>query len=211
MSNTVAGQEFRIVLILFLLIFTVIFCHSAIRLCLANFNPRKGHRSHRRGRADTGRAVELNQPIQVVLATDEEMALGGYYDDEDKNLPPPPPAYGLWRGSVVSAGNNRQYNAANRTLCSGLTRISCAGNAQRISPFCRHQLKSLKKLQTARPAIYLTMALATRIVPCNNGWTRWMRKRGWFAHWQWDSMIRTDLPPYFLPIPGKLHGTNMKA
>jgi len=106
MSNILAGQEFRIVLILFLLIFTVVFCHSAIRLCLANFKSRKGYRTHRRGRPDTGGFAELDQPIQVVLAADEEMALSRYDDDEDKNLPPPPPAYGLLRGSVVSAGND---------------------------------------------------------------------------------------------------------
>ncbi|MCJ1245840.1 hypothetical protein MMC30_003044 [Trapelia coarctata] len=100
MSNTVAGQEFRIVLILFLLIFTVVFSHSAIRLCLASFKSKKGHRTHRRGRADTEGFAEVNRPIQVVLATDEEMALGGYDDDDNKNLPPPPPAYGLTRGSV---------------------------------------------------------------------------------------------------------------
>ncbi|KAL9625432.1 MAG: hypothetical protein Q9160_000495 [Pyrenula sp. 1 TL-2023] len=40
------------------------------------------------------------QPIPVVLARDEEVAM-----EEDQTLPkdalrPPPPAYGLWRGSV---------------------------------------------------------------------------------------------------------------
>ena len=106
MSNTVAGQEFRIVLILFLLIFTVVFCHSLIRLCLATFKSRKGNRTQRRGRVDTERIQEFDQPIPVVLARDEETALGENDYHEDKNLPPPPPAYGLWRGSVVSADNS---------------------------------------------------------------------------------------------------------
>ena len=103
MSNTVSGQEFHIVLILFLLVFTVIFCHSVIRLCML-FLKSKGqrHRERVRRRLATEAFAQPEQPIHVVLAMDEEMGREGHEDDEDKELPPPPPAYGLWRGSVVS-------------------------------------------------------------------------------------------------------------
>ena len=103
MSNTVSGQEFHIVLILFLLIFTVIFCHSLIRLCMLFLKLKDQRHSERvRRRAGTEAFAQPEQPIRVVLARDEEMGLEDNENDEDKELPPPPPAYGLWRGSVVS-------------------------------------------------------------------------------------------------------------
>lgn len=42
------------------------------------------------------------QPIPVVLARDEEVAMEEYDNTPKMGLRPPPPAYGLWRGSVVS-------------------------------------------------------------------------------------------------------------
>ncbi|MCJ1323219.1 hypothetical protein MMC15_008573 [Xylographa vitiligo] len=98
MSNTAAGQNFHIVLILFLLIFTVIFCHSLIRLCMLALK-KKDARQTIRISSNEGYA-HPEEPIQVVLARDEEMGLGNDNDDDEKDLPPPPPAYGLWRSSV---------------------------------------------------------------------------------------------------------------
>ena len=108
MSYTIVRQDFRIVFILFILILTVVFCHSLIRMCMLALRSRKRHRTQRLGRAGTGGFAEVHQPIRVMTERDVEMALEGYHDDEAKNLPPPPPAYGLWRGSVVSACNDPQ-------------------------------------------------------------------------------------------------------
>ncbi|MCJ1291681.1 hypothetical protein MMC34_003226 [Xylographa carneopallida] len=98
MSNTAAGQSFHIVLILFLLIFTVIFCHSLIRLCMLALKKKDARRTTRLSNNE-GYAHPA-EPIQVVLARDEELGQEHDGDDEEKDLPPPPPAYGLWRGSV---------------------------------------------------------------------------------------------------------------
>ena len=100
MSNTAAGQEFHIILILFLLIFTVLFCHSLIRLCMLALKKKDARRTTRL--LNNGGYAHPEEPIQVMLARDEEMGLEDDVDDEEKDLPPPPPAYGLWRGSVVS-------------------------------------------------------------------------------------------------------------
>ncbi|MCJ1420802.1 hypothetical protein MMC32_007161 [Xylographa parallela] len=98
MSNTAAGQNFHIVLILFLLIFTVIFCHSLIRLCMLALQKKDARQTTRL--SNNGDYAHPEEPIQVVLARDEEMGLEDDRYDEEKDLPPPPPAYGLWRGSV---------------------------------------------------------------------------------------------------------------
>lgn len=44
--------------------------------------------------------AQPEQPIPVVLAQDEEIAVGGNSEGHNK-VAPPPPAYGLWRSSVV--------------------------------------------------------------------------------------------------------------
>ncbi|MCJ1405476.1 hypothetical protein MMC11_008704 [Xylographa trunciseda] len=100
MSNTAAGQNFHVVLILFLLIFTVLFCHSLIRLGMLALQKKDARRTTRL--STNGGYAHPQEPIQVVLARDEEMGLEDDGGDEEKELPPPPPAYGLWRGSVVS-------------------------------------------------------------------------------------------------------------
>ena len=49
--------------------------------------------------------AQPEQPIPVVLARDEEIAVGNNENgdgSEHKKIAPPPPAYGLWRSSVVS-------------------------------------------------------------------------------------------------------------
>ncbi|MCJ1287259.1 hypothetical protein MMC26_006607 [Xylographa opegraphella] len=98
MSNTAAGENFHIVLILFLLIFTVIFCHSLIRLCMLALKKKDARRITRLSNNEGYAHPE--EPIQVVLARDEETGQENDGDDDQKDLPPPPPAYGLWRGSV---------------------------------------------------------------------------------------------------------------
>ncbi|MCJ1476356.1 hypothetical protein MMC13_005022 [Lambiella insularis] len=101
MSNSVAGEEFHIVLILFLLFFAVFFCHSLIRLCMLAL--KKKERGSTRITTDEMSSVGFAhpaEPIRVVLARDEELGIGDELADGVKDLPSPPPAYGLWRGSV---------------------------------------------------------------------------------------------------------------
>ena len=141
MSNTAAGQSFHIVLILFLLIFTVIFCHSLIRLCMLALKKKDARRTTRLSNNE-GYAHPA-EPIQVVLARDEELGQEHDGDDEEKDLPPPPPAYGLWRGSVVS-------DLSASLMLVGLLIVShseliqtyCDGNAPRLSLACRKAFRS---------------------------------------------------------------------
>lgn len=49
--------------------------------------------------------AQPEQPIPVVLARDEEIAVGDS-TEANKKVAPPPPAYGLWRSSVVSISNS---------------------------------------------------------------------------------------------------------
>lgn len=106
--DTIASQSFNIVLILFILIFTVYFAHSAIRLGieLVKRRRRNSMEGARPGQAGRSGFAHPSKPIRVVLARDEELGLGVGEDIEEDKKPmtpvPPPPAYGLWRGSVVS-------------------------------------------------------------------------------------------------------------
>lgn len=103
MSNSVAGEEFHIVLILFLLLFAVFFCHSLVRLCVLALKKKDSRRTRMTsGEMGSTRFTHPGHPIRVVLARDGESGtVGDDIDDEVKDLLPPPPAYGLWRGSVV--------------------------------------------------------------------------------------------------------------
>jgi hypothetical protein len=101
LTKSMNSGEFTIVLILVVLCATVFFCHALLRLFLLIF---RGDRPSRRRLERTthylvpgGYAVP-EEPIPVVLAQDEE-ARGT--DPEPGKVTPP--AYGLWRGSVVSA------------------------------------------------------------------------------------------------------------
>jgi hypothetical protein len=89
-------------MILFLLLFTIIFAHSTIRLCMLTHTTRvQNQRERRRQRPILEDYSYPDEPVRVVLAIDEEMGYGvGDADPDEKDLPPPPPAYGLWRGSV---------------------------------------------------------------------------------------------------------------
>ena len=88
-----------------ILVLTVFFCHSVIRLCMLVLSPQKNQDPLRR-MSDLDLAsgyAEPPQPIRVRLARDEELALEQEAEEADKSpVRPPPPAYGLWRGSVVS-------------------------------------------------------------------------------------------------------------
>ena len=105
-SNSEFTQEFRIIAILFMLVFTVLFAHSLIRLFMLMLQLKKRGTLDRHPSLNSGNGyARPTQPIRVVLARDEEIGIGGTPPiglDEPKPIPPPPPAYGLWRGSVVS-------------------------------------------------------------------------------------------------------------
>ena len=94
-------QEFRVLLILILLVAGVIFCHSLIRLVLAILSPPKQRdpELHLPQMASAGGYANPSTPIRVALARDEEAM--GVQSEATKH---PPPAYGLWRESVVRNG-----------------------------------------------------------------------------------------------------------
>ena len=105
-SSTVAAQEFRVIILLFVLAFTVVFAHSIVRLCVVALRPERRNRisEHAEFTPVDGYALP-SRPIPVVLARDEEIGISGTQalreDGVEKEVPPPP-TYGFWRGSVVS-------------------------------------------------------------------------------------------------------------
>lgn len=88
-------------IVLVILITTVYFCHSMVRLCILILRPPMddGHDGRRAPNMVlvSGGYANPPQPIRVALARDEEAA--GIESEATKF---PPPAYGLWRESVVS-------------------------------------------------------------------------------------------------------------
>jgi len=66
--------------------------------------------------SNNGGYAHPEEPIQVVLARDEELGLEDDGDDGEKDLPPPPPAYGLWRGSVRIDPNLLRWQRAEAVL-----------------------------------------------------------------------------------------------
>ena len=106
-QNTTLGNELRIIVVLFILVFAVLFCHSLIRLIMLNREFNRGGPPVRLSRIGTEGFVDISSPIRVVLARDEELGISGTQPvDPEKGLTPPPPAYGLWRDSVVSLFNS---------------------------------------------------------------------------------------------------------
>ena len=105
-SNTVSHQAFHVLMILMIIAFTILFCHSIVRLSMVML--RRPTAEERAAwfpdRAGSGGYAQPEQPIRVVLARDEEMGISGAGDGhgEAQGPTPPPPAYGLWRCSVVS-------------------------------------------------------------------------------------------------------------
>ena len=101
-TQSAAGQEFHILLIMIVLVIAVFFCHSVIRLCIQLLRPEKDASTHRVPEiAGVHGYAQPDRPIPVHLARDEELALEANTEDPDKPRIPPP-AYGLWRSSVVS-------------------------------------------------------------------------------------------------------------
>ncbi|RDL38967.1 Uncharacterized protein BP5553_03307 [Venustampulla echinocandica] len=98
LSNRNESQEFHVLLILVILITTIFFCHSLVRLCMMIMNPPADddHQNQNLpGMVGPGGFANPTVPIQVSLARDEEAA--GIESEATKF---PPPAYGLWRESV---------------------------------------------------------------------------------------------------------------
>lgn len=101
LNNTVEGQEFHILLILLIMIFTILFCHSLARTCMHVTRTARGAGRVPTRVGPTGYA-QPEQPIPVVLARDEEIASEPETTIQAEKVVAPPPAYGLWRSSVVS-------------------------------------------------------------------------------------------------------------
>lgn len=116
LTRNISNGEFTILLILIILVNTVFFCHSLVRLCIFIVRPASLERRDRGDadaaeRAMVGPDADLHaaggafgpggyaiprRPIRVLLARDEEAA---GLESETTKLQPP--AYGLWRESVV--------------------------------------------------------------------------------------------------------------
>lgn len=95
LQNRRLGQHFHVIFILIILLITIIFCHSLVRLCmLALFAPPPVEKRRRR------RRVAVTDP--VLHADPESLAhvLPDPLETETDEPRLPPPAYGRWRGSV---------------------------------------------------------------------------------------------------------------
>ncbi|KKY18892.1 hypothetical protein UCRPC4_g04737 [Phaeomoniella chlamydospora] len=119
-TNAAAGQEFHILLIMIVLILTVFFCHSVIRLCMILMRPGKDDdRPRVPPLLGSGGYAQPERPIPIRLAQDEEMAVEtsvAVTEDADKpTVRPPPPAYGLWRTSVRMNPNLVHWQRINPT------------------------------------------------------------------------------------------------
>lgn len=93
LTTAIQGREFHIFLILILMLLTIYFCHSFVRLFMIA--------SRAPGQVNTRvRFAEMEEPIRITFARDVENAAG---EDTTQNqaITSPPPAYGLWRGSMV--------------------------------------------------------------------------------------------------------------
>ncbi|OAX84747.1 hypothetical protein ACJ72_00886 [Emergomyces africanus] len=108
LSNTVTRREFHIVLILVLTILLIYFCHSFICFFMLAWRPARGHLLPvTSSRVGTLGYAQPDQPIPIILARDEEIAMDvdtnnrtGGNNSNVAGVTPPPPAYGLWRNSV---------------------------------------------------------------------------------------------------------------
>ncbi|KAK2738907.1 hypothetical protein FQN55_009677 [Onygenales sp. PD_40] len=116
LSSAVDGREFHVVVILALILLTIYFCHSFIRLFMLAWRPAPEYSPPSvTGRIGTFGYAHPDRPIPVILARDEEMRAidvdlergrqananaGADSGAGGVGLAPPPPAYGLWRNSV---------------------------------------------------------------------------------------------------------------
>ncbi|KAH8692421.1 hypothetical protein BGW36DRAFT_303708 [Talaromyces proteolyticus] len=101
-SDTFQGQQFHVLIILFIIILAIVFCHSVARTCmLATRFARYGTTLHRVPSVVGPRGyAQPAEPIHVILARDEEIAEQDQTSPGQTKVTPPPPAYGLWRNSV---------------------------------------------------------------------------------------------------------------
>ncbi|KAI9771170.1 MAG: hypothetical protein M1840_002521 [Geoglossum simile] len=101
LSGRKLGQEFHIIFILIILVLTIYFCHSLIRLCMIAMRIGTGQCASRiRSPMGPAHIANPREPIRVVLAHDEE-ATG--LESEATLIPPP--AYGNWRYTVRADPN----------------------------------------------------------------------------------------------------------
>ncbi len=114
MQSSSLSQDFRIVVILFIIIIAVLFIHSLIRLVLMIVRNKRRKTAPASGklRTEDGDFVTISHPIPVILARDEELGLSGTEVPPEKMPSPPPPAYGYLRGSVVSPVSRTRSNAS---------------------------------------------------------------------------------------------------
>ncbi|KAL8729652.1 MAG: hypothetical protein Q9166_004601 [cf. Caloplaca sp. 2 TL-2023] len=127
-SNAVRGQTFHVVLIVFILMLTMIFCHFLIRLSMLLLRLRVRRELRIEGGprlADEEEYAQPETPIPVVLARDEELGLNDISSDGDSIRPVayPPPAYGLWRSSVRADPDLIHWQRIDRSMrqCEGET------------------------------------------------------------------------------------------
>ncbi|KAI9643956.1 hypothetical protein NHQ30_007307 [Ciborinia camelliae] len=118
LSSKGETEEFHVLLILIVMILTVFFCHSLVRLCMMIVKPPTEEEPHSRrlpSMVGPGGYAETSVPIPVALARDEEAA-----GIESQATKFPPPAYGLWRESVRVDPNRifwqRNEAALHRTM-----------------------------------------------------------------------------------------------
>ncbi|KAI4128528.1 MAG: hypothetical protein LQ338_002698 [Usnochroma carphineum] len=104
-SGSIQSTNFHVVMIVFTLVLTMVFCHFLIRLCMLSFRIRlrERRRTEREPSVmDEDGYAQPETPIPIILARDEELGLHDNASDNDSIRPVqhPPPAYGQWRSSV---------------------------------------------------------------------------------------------------------------
>ncbi len=111
-SRRPPGQEFHVIFILIILLITILFCHSLVRLCmivLLTTPPARPKRNHLGVAARHSSGMDLRV---IDLERGQPVATHGQGVNVDAEmvdampLEPPPPAYGLWRGSIVRSRNS---------------------------------------------------------------------------------------------------------
>lgn len=156
LTNRNESQEFHVLLILIILITTIFFCHSLIRLCMMILHPPSDgdlERQNLPAMVGPGGYANPVQPIRVALARDEEAA-----GIESPATKLPPPAYGLWRESVVCNLAPRYRKPEVLIRCSELTRIVSFGSAMRQHQKVATLLKSGQPRPIGLHHIYLITA-----------------------------------------------------
>lgn len=92
-------------MILMIILFTIWFCHSIVRVSMVMLRSARDEEQGLRvsNKPDQRGYAQPQRPIQVVLARDEQIGIGGTAGRLEgvQDLTPPPPVYGVWRDSVV--------------------------------------------------------------------------------------------------------------